>query len=148
MIRTIRTVLTGALICVLLVAGSAFAGKGNKNGGFTGNGSSGFTNKTVTVAEAKKMSDDSHVTLEGRITKQIKHEKYTFEDKTGSITIEIDDKDWNGVTVDSDDTVRIYGEIDKDHGKVTIEVERIEKLQKGTSKTTGGFSSDKKKDKI
>ena len=148
MIRTIRTVLTGALLCVLLVTGSAFAGKGSKSGGFTGSGSGGFTNKTVTVAEAKKMSDDSRVTLEGRITKQLKHEKYTFEDKTGSITIEIDDKDWNGVTVDSDDTVRIYGEIDKDHGKVEVEVERIEKIQQGKNKSSGGFSSDKKKNKI
>ncbi len=33
--------------------------------------------------------------------------------KTGTIKIEIDDEDWNGVTVGKDDVVQIQGEVDK-----------------------------------
>ena len=55
-------------------------------------------------------------------------EKYQFRDSTGAIIIEIDNDDWNGLTVTPADTVTIYGEVDKEimHSP-EIDVDRIEK---------------------
>ncbi|MBR6412106.1 MAG: NirD/YgiW/YdeI family stress tolerance protein [Alphaproteobacteria bacterium] len=78
-----------------------------------------------TVAEALKMRDDTPVILEGKITRRLKKDTYQFTDSTGSITIEIDRKDWNGVDVRPTDTVRIQGEIDKDWLDTTIDVHSI-----------------------
>lgn len=78
-----------------------------------------------TVAEALKMRDDTPVILEGKITHRIKKDTYQFTDSTGSITIEIDKKDWHGVDVRPTDTVQIHGEIDKDWIETTIDVHSI-----------------------
>ena len=52
-----------------------------------------------------------------------------FQDQTGTIKIEIDDEDWNGVTVGKDDVVQIQGEVDKSWTKPTkIEVDFIQKV--------------------
>ncbi|MDO5639795.1 MAG: NirD/YgiW/YdeI family stress tolerance protein [Neisseria sp.] len=80
------------------------------------------------VAEAKKLPDDTKVTLEGNVVKQISKERYEFRDRTGSITVEIDDEDWNGITVNARDTVRIDGEVEqKRNGTVEIDVDRVYK---------------------
>lgn len=90
----------------------------------------GFTGPSVqtvsTVEEAKKMSDDAHVILRGNIEKKIGHEKYMFKDKTGTIQIEIDDDDWNGLNVSPEDMVEINGEVDTHMMKPTdIDVDSI-----------------------
>ena len=47
----------------------------------------------------------------------------------GSVIVEIDDKDWNGLSVTAADQVRIEGEVEhKRDGRVEIEVDRIVKL--------------------
>jgi len=91
-----------------------------QGGGFTGP-----TAATVTVAEALKMADDAWVTLEGKIEKQLGHEKYQFSDGTGTIVLDIDDKRWQGQTVGPEDTVVITGEVDKDFTSLEIEVKKI-----------------------
>ena len=78
-----------------------------------------------TVAEAIKMRDDTPVVLEGKITKRLKKDEYQFTDKTGSITVEIDNKDWNGMDIRPTDTVQIYGDIDKDWLDTTVDVHSI-----------------------
>ena len=49
------------------------------------------TSKT-TIIEALKMNDDSCVTIQGSIIKQISDDKYIFKDLTGTMTVEIDSK--------------------------------------------------------
>lgn len=127
------------LMCAMLVTGCASAAE--KLGGFIGEGSKDG-GRVVTVAEAKKMKDDTDVVLEGNIVKQIGREKYTFKDKSGSITVEIDDKDWKGLEVGENDRVRIYGEVEKEKSGTEIDVDRIELVDgkgKEEKKPSGGF---------
>lgn len=90
-------------------------------------GFSGPTISAISVAEAKKLSDDTPVVLVGKIEKNLGSDKYSFRDKTGDITIEIDDDEWNGLTVGPNDTVEIRGEIDKDFTSIEVDVDAIVK---------------------
>lgn len=78
-----------------------------------------------TVEAAKTMPDESMVILEGTITSDLGDEMYVFTDSTGSINIEIDDEEWNGVSPDSDMVIMIQGEVDKDGNLVEIDVEEV-----------------------
>lgn len=91
-------------------------------GGFIGN------ETIVTVKQAKEMRDDTNVIMQGKIVAQVKGDKYTFEDSTGSITVEIDDDEWQGQTVTPADTVKIYGEVDRGLTKTEIDVDTVKKL--------------------
>ena len=59
----------------------------------------------------------------------IKKDKYTFQDGTGTMTVEIDKDIWNGQTVTPQDTVLISGELDKDGDRTKLDVERLMKKQ-------------------
>lgn len=91
-------------------------------------GFKGPTDGITTVAAALNAKDDTLVQLTGHIEKETAKEKYQFRDSTGAIIIEIDNDDWNGLTVTPADTVTIYGEVDKEimHSP-EIDVDRIEK---------------------
>ncbi|MDY6407128.1 MAG: NirD/YgiW/YdeI family stress tolerance protein [Pseudomonadota bacterium] len=78
-----------------------------------------------TVAEVLKMHDDTPVVLQGHITNRIKKDKYQFTDKTGSVILEIDKKDWHGTDVRPTDTVQIHGEVDKDWLNTEIDVHSV-----------------------
>lgn len=81
------------------------------------------------MAQAKQLADDTDVSLVGNIVKKISHERYEFRDASGSITVEIDDDDWRGLTVNAQDRVRIDGEVEiKRRGGVEIDVDRVVKL--------------------
>lgn len=102
----------------------ALAGSLNAAGGFTGGGANlntnmgGFTGPGAaavnTVQGALNAYDDTIVTLTGKITRQVAHEKYEFSDNTGTIIVEIDDDEWYGVQAGPNDTVQIRGEVDSD----------------------------------
>jgi len=80
-----------------------------------------------TVKQALTLPDDARVVLEGKIVSEFRPEHYQFVDKNGdAIEVEIDHKDWRGVTVDENTPVRIYGEVDKDFTKTSIDVKSIE----------------------
>ena len=106
------------LALVLGFCGEAFA----QNGGYLGPSIA-----KSSVAEALKLRDDSAVVLEGKIEKSLGAEKYVFTDATGSVTVEIDNEDWNGVSVNENDIVVIKGEIDKDLMSVEIDVDSVAK---------------------
>jgi uncharacterized protein (TIGR00156 family) len=82
----------------------------------------------ITVAEAKSLRDDSPVVLRGKIERSLGDEKYLFSDGSGTITVEIDNRVWNGLSVNQNDTVEISGEVDKDFRGVEIEVSDIKKI--------------------
>lgn len=119
------------VLLLALPAQAAFTG-GNSapaadgRGGFSGPGASNNT----TVQAAKGMRDDTHVTLTGNIVSRIRGDKYLFRDATGEITVEIDDDEFRGQNVSPDNTVRIYGEVEKDFGEPTeIDVDRLDILK-------------------
>ncbi len=95
----------------------------NTKGGFVGG------NETiVTVKQVNEMRDDVPVVVQGHIVQRMGHEKYLFEDATGSITVEIDDDEWRGQTIMPTDSVKLYGEVDRGIFKTEIDVDRVEKI--------------------
>lgn len=128
----ISSVLALALAGSLNAAGGFNAGtNANANvnanmGGFTGPGAVAVN----TVQGALNAYDDTIVTLTGKITRQVAHEKYEFSDSTGTIIIEIDDDEWYGVQVGPNDTVQIRGEVDsKTFRRNEIDVKFITKVK-------------------
>ena len=70
--------------------------------------------------------DDQHARVQGRLVSYDGDERYTLEDDTGRITVEIDDKDFpRGQTVSAEQRVELLGELDKGRNKVEFEVERM-----------------------
>lgn len=104
---------------LLLLVACSFANISNAqvSGGFVG--PEGNAAKVISIQEALNLSDDSRVSLEGKIVNSLGDEKYTFKDATGEIIIEIDDEDWNGNKVTPEDTIVINGEVDKDVNETT-----------------------------
>ncbi|RXK13561.1 TIGR00156 family protein [Halarcobacter mediterraneus] len=102
---------------------------------FTGNTSEsksqgGFSGPSIsktTIEQAKTLKDDKPVVIKGKIIKHLGKDKYLFSDSSGEITIEIDHDDWRGVNVGPEDTITIYGEIDKDWNSIEIDVDSVKK---------------------
>lgn len=125
-------------VAVLILMSTLVAGvaEARHHGGFVGDKNmpamqgGGFQGPRLdlsTVSQALKMKDDSYVYLKGNIVKRLKSDKYLFQDSTGSVEVEIDDKRWMGQIVTPADTVEIYGKLDKELiGSTEIEVKRIE----------------------
>ena len=91
----------------------------------------GFTGPSVdiiTVEQAKNMGDDTFVILRGNIKQNIGDDLYIFADGTGSINIEIDEDEWNGLNIGPEDIVEIRGEVDKGWSELEIDVEQISKV--------------------
>lgn len=98
-----------------------------------------------TVADAKDKADDTIVVLQGYIAKSLGGDKYAFTDKTGEIIIEIDDDEFDGVSVTSGEMIEIMGEIDKDSKKpAKVEVKTIKKLDKQSKHSDKPMKHSKK----
>ncbi len=84
--------------------------------------------QVVTVKQAHSLKNDTKVELKGHIVKAIGDEKYQFRDSTGTITVEIDDKLWQGKKVSAKTPVTIVGEVDVDYKPakhVSIDVDAV-----------------------
>lgn len=110
--------------CLLALAiGSTSANAMSKHQG----GYQNTSTPTVTIAEVMMMEDDMPVKVEGKITKQVKGDKYQLEDPTGMIMVEIDEEDWGGNMITEQDMVIIYGEVDKDKNGTEIDAKSVKK---------------------
>ena len=70
--------------------------------------------------------DDQVARLQGRIISFEGDERYTFEDATGRIIVEIDDEDFPaGQTISAEQRVELVGEFDKGLRKTEFEVDRV-----------------------
>lgn len=99
-----------------------------------------------TVADAKDKADDTIVVLQGYIAKSLGGDKYAFTDKTGEIIIEIDDDEFDGVSVTSGEMIEIMGEVDKDSKKpAKVEVKTIKKLDNPMENTLAKHMKRSKK---
>ena len=127
-----------SLICAILAVTSVQAKDKHKNKGFM------FVPENVvveTVADAKNKADDTIVVLQGQIVKALGDDKYQFTDETGEIVLDIDQDDFDGVTVVEGEIIQITGEIDKEMMKPTeVDVKHIKKMN-------GKKADGKKKDK-
>lgn len=81
-----------------------------------------------TVAAALEAADETPVVLEGRLLRQIRGEHYEFADASGSIEVEIDHEDLPAQTIDQNSRVRLFGEVDRELLKRSVDVERVELL--------------------
>ncbi len=123
------------VICFMLGAAPLISmayANNNKGGGYTGPGAGavgGYTGPgpaIMTIKKAAEQPDDAWVTLQGKIINYKGDEKYTFQDASGTGTIEIDRKVWRGGNVGAQDTVKLLISVDKDWGATELEVKRIE----------------------
>lgn len=87
------------------------------------------SNGVVTIAQAKSLADDSNVTVEGNILRQVDGDEYILKDATGEIKVEIDDRVWNGLSVTPQDKIRVFGELDRDTFHSDIDARSVEKVQ-------------------
>ena len=84
---------------------------------------------TVPIKQVLRMRDDSTATIRGNIVKRLSDDKYLFKDNTGTIVVEIDYKYWAGLKVNSQDTLELTGEIDRDYNKVELEAFSVKKVK-------------------
>ncbi len=127
------------LSTLALIAALASAPAIAVNGGFEGPGATtataqtsqtgGFTDPNASqtsVGEALKLNDDSWVVMSGKIVKQLDKKHYEFTDGTGTITLEIDRKQWKGVNVTPNDKIQIRGKIDKEWRSTEVDVSEVQ----------------------
>lgn len=122
-----QTFLSALAVSAVALSSAAFAASDNSNGGFTGPGSEVAI---VSVQQAKGMNDDAMVILQGNIQKKVGDELYLFSDGNDTIMVEIDDEDWNGLSIGPNDVVEISGEVDKGWTSIEIDVDQIKKVNK------------------
>ena len=83
----------------------------------------------TTVKQALKAKDNTPVKLHGQVVKSLGDEKYQFRDKSGSITIDVDDELWQGRPVSANTNVTLIGEVDIDYKplkRVEIDVDQVQ----------------------
>ncbi len=109
-----------AMFCLL----PATAALAKDKGGYTGPTQGA---KAIKASEVENYPDDTQVILVGKLESHLKGDKYHFNDGTATIVVEIDDDEWNGLTVGPEEVVEIFGEIDKDFNGYEVEVKKITK---------------------
>lgn len=88
-----------------------------------------------TVENVKTKADETFVYMQGQIVKALGDDKYAFTDKTGEIVLEIDNDEFDGVTVAAGEFIEVSGEVDKDMMKpAKVDVKTIKKLDKNAKK--------------
>ena len=123
--------LTCAALFALLTTAMNVSANPAVNQQFGFGGFSGPNMGTHTVKSVKSsgffglFNDDMPVVLTGHITHALGGEMYAFSDGTDSITVEIDHELWFGMNITPQNKVMIYGEVDNDVIRTTIDVDSI-----------------------
>lgn len=112
------------VLAVLLLAGVSVGIAFAAQGGFKDS----VTAKKSTVAEVLKMNNNSYVSIQGNIIKRLSDDKYSFKDSTGTITVEIDDDKWGGVSAGTQDKLELVGEVEKKYNTTEVDVDTVRKL--------------------
>lgn len=114
-----------ALLAVGVSVGVVGQAVAQNKGGFEGPGV-----QVYKISSALELKDDTPVVLYGKIEQNLGDEKYLLNDGTGTIVVEIDDDEWNGLTVTPQMNVKITGEIDKElMEKPEVDVSKIEEAK-------------------
>ena len=113
------------LLAAGIISFAPLAQAASQNNGFNGPN----TMTIMTVEQAQGLTDETAVVLQGNIQKSLGDDMYLFSDGTGTINVEIDEGDWNGINVNPDDVILIQGEIDRDGNVVSIDVDEVSLAQ-------------------
>lgn len=95
---------------------------------FQGPGASGRSGTATTVAEASRARTGTRAVLQGNIVERQRRDYFTFEDRTGRMTVEIARPVFRGRTVTTKTRVRLHGLVDRNHRGRYVEVFRLEIL--------------------
>ena len=91
----------------------------------------------VTVAEAKKLPDETAVTLSGVIVRKTQKDHFELKDSSGKIGMEVDSDLWRPMGVKAGDKVKVIGEVDTNTGQAAdIDVVQIGKMENQSDKWT------------
>lgn len=88
------------------------------------------------VSDVKNMPDDTMVYIQGYLTENLGNEVYTFQDDSGTMTVEIDGDLMNPNAFSPSALVWIAAEVDKKGNIVSLEAEEIQFLPNQASNTT------------
>lgn len=111
---------------VFFVGAAAFAQ------GYTGPGAgkgTGAAAQITTAAQVKTAADNATVSLEGFVVKALGDDSFQFQDASGTVTVEIDDKIVRTMTFNDKTKVRLYGEVDANRRGNDVDVHRAEIVQ-------------------
>lgn len=117
-----------SLLSILFLSSLSFAAPQGFSGGdqSLANAPKGFEQEIVNSVRQIKSSavDNQLVTVRGRLTKALSHDKYLFTDTRGDvIEVELDDDyDWSHIR--KDQLIDITGEVDRDFISITIDVKQ------------------------
>lgn len=113
---------------VLAVQNGGFVDPDTPSVGVRQGGFNGPDGTMASVKQVQDMKDNAWVTMRGHIEKRTGDEEYLFRDSTGTLTVEIDHKRWNGLTIGPKDEVELQGKLDKDFNSLALDVKQIRKV--------------------
>ena len=126
-----KFVALASAVALSVVAGTALAapvsgfGNNNANAQYTTQGPAGFGGANAAPQTVQQVLDNSYddqrVTLTGRLTNYLGHDRYEFADDTGRIEVELDDdRDWSHISKDA--LITIFGKVDREFHSIKIDV--------------------------
>lgn len=94
-------------------------------------GPQGFQQGPTTVAGVLQSAyDDQFVTLQGRLIAYLGHDRYSFQDQTGVIDVELDDdRDWSYIS--KNELIQITAKVDRDFWSTELDVKQAISLERG-----------------
>lgn len=130
-VKLVRTLLATAVVSGLMLVTSVqaqgYSGPSTASS-TTQKGYSGPSTVSVTTAKALTETghDKQHAILRGRIVSHNGGDNYTFEDETGRIRVDIDDKDFPaGAIINEKTPVELHGELERKRHDVEFDVDSI-----------------------
>lgn len=78
------------------------------------------------IADKTLWKEDQIVFLKGKITKQVKHDKFIFTDGTGEVLLEIEDDVWDGADIKQNEEFIVKAKVDTHKKRHKNHLEAIE----------------------